>query len=264
VRPALDTRQQADARAVSNRAVAVERLSKAFPHADRNLVALQDVTLDLQPGEFVCIVGASGSGKSTLLNVLAGLETASSGGFEVQGRVALMFQEAALFPWLTASQNVELALKLRGVNKRSERRQLAHDLLERVHLHGFERRRPHELSGGMKQRVALARALAQDADVLLMDEPFGSVDAITRDLLHEELLRLWRASSLTILFVTHNAREAVRLGDRVLVFTSRPGRIAYEFKIDLPRPRSLDSPELAVVAGRITERLKQEMRPDGH
>ena len=230
---------------MSSRAVAVERLSKAFPHTDRNLVALQDVTLDLQPGEFVCIVGASGSGKSTLLNVLAGLETASSGRFEVQGRVALMFQEAALFPWLTASQNVEL-------------------VLERVHLHGFERRRPHELSGGMKQRVALARALAQDADVLLMDEPFGSVDAITRDLLHEELVRLWRASSLTILFVTHNAREAVRLGDRVLVFTSRPGRVAQEFKIDLPRPRSLDSPELAVVAGRITERLKQEMRPDGH
>ena len=264
VRPALDTRQQADALAVSSRAVGVEHLSKAFPHADRDLVALQDVSLDLQPGEFTCIVGASGSGKSTLLNVLAGLETASSGRFEVQGRVALMFQEAALFPWLTASQNVELALKLRGVNKRSERRRLAHDLLERVHLHGFERRRPHELSGGMKQRVALARALAQDADVLLMDEPFGSVDAITRDLLHEELLRLWRASSLTILFVTHNAREAVRLGDRVLVFTSRPGRVAQEFEIDLPRPRSLDSPELAVVAGRITERLKQEMRPDGH
>ena len=249
---------------MSSRVVAVERLSKAFPHGDRNLVALQEVTLDLQPGEFVCIVGASGSGKSTLLNVLAGLETASSGRFEVKGRVALMFQEAALFPWLTASQNVELALKLRGVNKRSERRQLAHDLLERVHLHGFERRRPHELSGGMKQRVALARALAQDADVLLMDEPFGSVDAITRDVLHEELVRLWRASSLTILFVTHNAREAVRLGDRVLVFTSRPGRVAHEFKIDLPRPRSLDSPELAVVAGRITERLKQEMRADGH
>jgi len=249
---------------VSSRAVAVERLSKAFPHGGRNLAALQDVTIDLQPGEFVCIVGASGSGKSTLLNVLAGLETVSSGRFEVQGRVALMFQEAALFPWLTASQNVELALELRGVKPRSERRHQAHDLLERVHLHGFERRRPHELSGGMKQRVALARALAQEADVLLMDEPFGSVDAITRDLLHEELVRLWRASSLTILFVTHNAREAVRLGDRVLVFTSRPGRVAQEFKIDLPRPRSLDSPELAVVAGRITDRLHQEMRPDGN
>ena len=249
---------------MSSRAVAVERLSKTFPHGDRSLAALQDVSIDLQPGEFVCIVGASGSGKSTLLNVLAGLETASSGRFEVHGRVALMFQEAALFPWLTASQNVELALELRGVKPRSERMRQALDLLERLHLHGFERRRPHELSGGMKQRVALARALAQDADVLLMDEPFGSVDAITRDLLHEELVRLWRASSLTILFVTHNAREAVRLGDRVLVFTSRPGRVAHELKIDLPRPRSLDSPELAVMAGRITDRLHQEMRPDGH
>ncbi|HET7465390.1 MAG TPA: ABC transporter ATP-binding protein [Candidatus Dormibacteraeota bacterium] len=249
---------------MSERAVAVERLIKAFPHGEKPLVALQDVTLELQQGEFVCVVGASGSGKSTLLNVLAGLETASGGRFDVRGRVALMFQEAALFPWLTASQNVELALELRGVQGGKERRRIAHDLLERVHLLGFERKRPHELSGGMKQRVALARALAQDADVLLMDEPFGAVDAITRDLLHEELIRLWRASSLTILFVTHNAREAVRLGDRVLVFTSRPGRVAQEFKIDLPRPRSLDSPELAVVAGRITERLKQEMRPDGH
>ena len=264
MRLALDPRQQADAGPLSERAVAVERLTKTFPHGDRRLVALQDVTLDMQPGEFVCIVGASGSGKSTLLNVLAGLETASGGRFEVRGRVALMFQEAALFPWLTASENVEIALELRGVKRRSERRRLAHDLLERVHLQGFERRRPHELSGGMKQRVALARALAQDADVLLMDEPFGSVDAITRDLLHEELVRLWRASSLTILFVTHNAREAVRLGDRVLIFTARPGRVAHEFKVDLPRPRSLDSPELAVVAGRITERLKHEMHPDGH
>jgi len=243
---------------VSSRAVGVEHLSKAFPHADRNLVALQDVSLDLQPGEFTCIVGASGSGKSTLLNVLAGLESASGGRFEVQGRVALMFQEAALFPWLTASQNVELALELRGV-KASVRRELALELLHRVHMHGFERRRPHELSGGMKQRVALARALAQDADVLLMDEPFASLDAISRDLLHGELERIWRESRLTILFVTHNAREAVRLGDRVMVFTSRPGRVAHEVHIDLSRPRSLDSPELAVVAGRITDRLKQEM-----
>jgi NitT/TauT family transport system ATP-binding protein len=128
-----------------------------------------------------------------------------------------------------------------------------------VHLDGFESRRPHELSGGMKQRVALARALAQDADVLLMDEPFASLDAITRDLLHEELERIWSESRLTVLFVTHNAREAVRLGDRVLVFSSRPGRVANEVRVDLPRPRSLDSPELAVIAGRITDRLKQEM-----
>ena len=244
-------------------AVSVERLTKTFPHGNQRLVALQEVSLALEPGELVCVVGASGSGKSTLLNVLAGLEAASGGRAEVRGRVALMFQEAALFPWLTAAENVEIALELRGV-KRADRKRHAYELLDRVHLRGFEKRRPHELSGGMKQRVALARALAQDADVLLMDEPFASLDAITRDLLHEELVRIWRASSLTILFVTHNAREAVRLGDRVLVFTSRPGRVAQEFKIELPRPRSLDSPELAVVAGRITDRLHQEMRVDGH
>ena len=263
MRPALDAGQPAAAGALNGNAVNVERKTKSFPHGDQRLVALQDVTLALQPGEFVCIVGASGSGKSTLLGMLAGLDAASGGRAEVRGRVALMFQDAALFPWLTAAENVEIALELRGV-KRRQRREMAYELLERVHLHGFERRRPHELSGGMKQRVALARALAQDADVLLMDEPFASVDAITRDVLQDELVRLWRASSLTILFVTHNAREAVRLGDRVIVFTSRPGRVAQEFKIDLPRPRSLDSPELAVVAGRITDRLLHEMRPDGH
>jgi NitT/TauT family transport system ATP-binding protein len=239
--------------------VSVERLTKVFPHGDRQLVALQDVTLEVQAGEFVCVVGASGSGKSTLLSVLAGLDQATAGKAHVHGRVALMFQEAALLPWLTAAGNVEVALELRGV-ARAERRQKAQELLELVHLHGFERRRPHELSGGMKQRVALARALAQDADVLLMDEPFASLDAITRDLLHEELVRLWTSKNLTILFVTHNAREAVLLGDRVLVFTSRPGRVAHEIRVDLPRPRSLGSPELAVIAGRITDRLKQETR----
>ena len=242
--------------------VSVERLTKVFPQGDRQLVALQDVTLEVQPGEFVCVVGASGSGKSTLLSVLAGLDRATAGEAHVHGRVALMFQEAALLPWLTAAGNVEVALELRGV-PRAERKQKAQELLELVHLHGFERRRPHELSGGMKQRVALARALAQEADVLLMDEPFGSLDAITRDLLHEELLRLWSSNKLTILFVTHNAREAVLLGDRVLVFTSRPGRVAHEIQVDLPRPRSLGSPELAVFAGHITERLKLETRLHG-
>ncbi len=237
--------------------ISVNRLTKTFPHGNRQLVALQDLTLEVRPGELVCVVGASGSGKSTLLSILAGLDAATAGRISVRGRVALIFQEAALLPWLTAAGNVELALELRGVG-RTERRAKALELLQRVHLHGFEKRRPHELSGGMKQRVALARALAQDADVLLMDEPFAALDAITRDLLHEELVRLWSTSRLTILFVTHNAREAVRLGDRVLVFTSRPGRVASEFKIDLARPRSLDSPELAVIAGRITDRLKQE------
>jgi NitT/TauT family transport system ATP-binding protein len=238
--------------------LSVEALTIAFPQGDRLLIALQGVTLEVKRGELVCVVGASGSGKSTLLNVLAGLERPSSGRAHVHGHVALMFQEAALLPWLTAAGNVELALELRGV-RNPARAKIANELLRRVHLYGFEKRRPHELSGGMKQRVALARALAQDADVLLMDEPFAALDAITRDLLHEELERLWTQTGLTILFVTHNAREAVRLGDRVLVFTSRPGRVAHEVVVDLPRPRSLDSPELAVIAGSITERLKQEM-----
>ena len=242
--------------------VSVEELTVAFPLDNRQLVALQAASLEVKRGEFVCVVGASGSGKSTLLNVLAGLERPTRGRAHVHGHMALMFQEAALLPWLTATGNVELALELRGI-RRAERGRIAHELLHRVHLDGFERRRPHELSGGMKQRVALARALAQDADVLLMDEPFAALDAITRDLLHEELERLWQQSGLTILFVTHNAREAVRLGDRILVFTSRPGRVAHEVKVDLPRPRSLDSPELAVIAGRITDRLKQETRLHG-
>jgi len=243
-------------------ALSVERLTMAFPHDGRLLLALQGASFEVKRGELVCVVGASGSGKSTLLNILAGLDRPTAGRAHVHGRVALMFQEAALLPWLTAAGNVELALELRGV-RASQRRTIAYELLNRVHLAGFERRRPHELSGGMKQRVALARALAQDADVLLMDEPFAALDAITRDLLHEELLRIWNESGLTILFVTHNAREAVRLGDRVLVFTSRPGRVAQEIKVELPRPRSLDSPELAVIAGRITERLKHEMTPNG-
>jgi len=239
-------------------ALSVERLTVAFPHGDRLLVALQGATLEVKCGELVCIVGASGSGKSTLLNILAGLDRPTNGRVHVHGRVALMFQEAALLPWLTAAGNVELPLELRGIKSR-QRRELARELLGRVHLAGFEKRRPHELSGGMKQRVALARALAQDADVLLMDEPFAALDAITRDLLHEELERIWKETGLTVLFVTHNAREAVRLGDRVLVFTSRPGRVAHEVKVGLPRPRHLDSPDLAVIAGRITERLKQEV-----
>jgi len=243
-------------------ALSVDRLTVAFPHGDQLLLALDGATLEVQRGEFVCVVGASGSGKSTLLNVLAGLDRPSAGRAHVHGRVALIFQESALLPWLTALGNVELALELREV-RRPDRRDIALELLHRVHLDGFENRRPHELSGGMKQRVALARALAQDADVLLMDEPFASLDAISRDLLHGELERIWRESRLTILFVTHNAREAVRLGDRVMVFTSRPGRVAHEVAIDLPRPRSLDSPELAVIAGRITDRLQHEMSNGG-
>ena len=244
-------------------AVALASVSKHFGHGADEVLALNRVTLSIQPGEFVCLVGASGSGKSTLLNLLAGLDRPSEGSLDTGGaHTTLMFQEPALFPWLTAAGNVELPLTLRGMPKAERRREVGR-LLELVRLTEFGRRHPHELSGGMRQRVALARALAQAADVLLMDEPFGALDAITRDLLHDELERIWRERGLSVLFVTHNAREAVRLGDRVLVFSSRPGRVAAEFPVDLPRPRRIESPELAVLAARIYDRLRLEADLDG-
>jgi NitT/TauT family transport system ATP-binding protein len=174
-----------------------------------------------------------------------------------------MFQEAALFPWLTVAGNVELALRLRGVSRR-DRRDRATRLLETVRLGAFGHKRPHELSGGMRQRVALARALAQDADVVLMDEPFGALDAMTRDILHDELERIWRDRALTVLFVTHNVREAVRLGDRILLLSSRPGRIIKTFPVRHPRPRRIDSPEVAELAAEITDRLREEVSRHAH
>jgi NitT/TauT family transport system ATP-binding protein len=239
-------------------ALSVERLTVAFSHGDQLLLALDGATLEVKRGEFVCVVGASGSGKSTLLNVLAGLDRPSAGRAHVHGRVALIFQESALLPWLTAAGNVELALELRGVNA-SARNKLAIELLHRVHLAGFEKRRPHELSGGMKQRVALARALAQDADVLLMDEPFGALDAMTRDRLHDELEALWTSTGKTVMFVTHNVREAVRLGDCVVLLASRPGRVAAVYDVTIPRPRRIDSPEVATLAATITDQLREEV-----
>ncbi|MBJ7599548.1 MAG: sulfate ABC transporter ATP-binding protein [Candidatus Nephthysia bennettiae] len=240
-------------------AVSVNRVTHAFGQGDERLVALSDVSFELGRGEFACLVGASGSGKSTLLNLVARLDPPTAGRIDTFGsRTALLFQEAALFPWLTAAANVELPLRLQGVGP-ARRREEARRLLSTVGLADFADSRPHELSGGMRQRVALARALAQDAAVLLMDEPFGALDAITRDLLHDELERIWQERRLSILFVTHNAREAVRLGDRVLVFSSRPGRVASEFRIDLPRPRRLDSPEVARLAGLVSDRLRDEV-----
>jgi NitT/TauT family transport system ATP-binding protein len=245
-------------------AVSVRSVSHAFGQGSERLLALSDVSLELKRGELACLVGASGSGKSTLLNLVAQLDPPTTGRIDTFGsRTALLFQEAALFPWLTAAGNVELPMRLQGVGP-AKRREQALDLLSTVGLADFADSRPHELSGGMRQRVALARALAQEAPVLLMDEPFGALDAITRDLLHDELERIWLERRLTILFVTHNAREAVRLGDRVLVFSSRPGRVASEFRIDLPRPRRLDSAEVARLAGLVSDRLRDEVMSHGN
>jgi NitT/TauT family transport system ATP-binding protein len=239
-------------------AIEVDGVHKIYGPVGNRVLALADISLTVRRGEFVCLIGASGCGKSTLLNLLAGIDRQGRGAIRTQGRVALLFQEAALFPWLTAAGNVELALRLAGI-PRSQRRDQARELLRVVHLDGFGDMRPHELSGGMRQRTALARALAQRADILLMDEPFGSLDAMTRDLLHEEVERLWMDAGFTALFVTHDVREAVRLGDRVAVLTSRPGRVAEELTVDLSRPRRMSDPAVANMAEHITVRLRQEV-----
>jgi NitT/TauT family transport system ATP-binding protein len=266
---ATDTRTPPDAAVTAPVGIAdpppaalLRGVSKVYGSGHAAVAALDRVDFDVAPGEFVCLVGASGCGKTTLLNLLAGLDQPSSGRMGMHGRTALMFQEAALFPWLTVSANVELALRLQGV-PRAARRERAAALLNSVHLDGFAKKRPHELSGGMRQRVALARAFAQEADILLMDEPFGALDAMTRDLLHDELERLWRDRNLTVIFVTHNVREAARLADRIVLLKSRPGRVAAEFRVDIDRPRRIESPEVSALAGRITERLREEVRSHG-
>jgi NitT/TauT family transport system ATP-binding protein len=242
--------------------VQLSTVTKVFGRGSSAVRALDQISLEVPQGEFTCLIGASGCGKSTLLSLVAGLELPTAGSVSVSGRVALMFQEPALFPWLTAAGNVEVALRARGLG-RAERRQRTAELIEAVHLGGFGGKRPHELSGGMRQRVALARALAQDADVLLMDEPFGALDAMTRDLLHDELDRVRAGRQLTIVFVTHNVREAVRLGDRVVVLSSRPGRVVDEFAVPIERPRRIDSAPVAELAARITDRLREEMSGHG-
>src|ERR1700735_3889045 len=236
-------------------AVSLAGVSKVYGRGRAAVQALDQVSLSVAPGEFTCLIGASGCGKSTMLSLVAGIDQPTAGKIAVSGRVAMMFQEPALFPWLSAGANVELALRARGVG-RTERRQRTAELLDIVQLGGFGRKLPYELSGGMRQRVALARALAQDADVLLMDEPFGALDAITRDLLHTELERIVAETGLTVLFVTHNVQEAVRLGDRVVLMSNRPGRIIAEHVVDLPRPRRVDAGPIAEVVAAITADLQ--------
>ncbi|MFD5748934.1 ABC transporter ATP-binding protein [Streptomyces sp. NPDC127033] len=244
-------------------AARLENVSKSFAGPAGRQRVLDDITLDVGRGEFVTLLGASGCGKSTLLNLVAGLDRPTSGSIETPGGwPALMFQEHALLPWLTAGRNIELALKLRGVSK-AERRQEAERLLELVRLGGAHRKRVHELSGGMRQRIALARALAQGSDLLLMDEPFAALDAITRDVLHDELARIWNETSLSVLFVTHNVREAVRLAQRVVLLSSRPGRIAREWTVGIDQPRRIEDTAVAELALEITEELRGEIRRHG-
>jgi NitT/TauT family transport system ATP-binding protein len=238
--------------------VEVRGVSKTYGDGRSAIVALEDVSLAVAEGEFVCLVGASGCGKSTLLNLIAGIYHLDQGSILIgDRRVGLMFQEPALFPWLTVQRNVESAMRFRKVAPDKAK---VNELLSIVHLEEFADRRPHELSGGMQQRAALARALAQDADILLMDEPFGALDAMTRTVLHDELERIWQGTGVSIVFVTHDVREAVRLGDRVILLSSRPGRVVDEVRVPLERPRRLDSASVNDIAQEVTDRLRQQVR----
>jgi NitT/TauT family transport system ATP-binding protein len=227
------------------------------------LPALSDVDLAVRPGEFVCLVGPSGCGKTSLLRILAGLARPTTGTARVAGRVATVFQGQSLFPWLTAVQNVEYGLRLAGVPK-GERWQIAMEQLRRVGLERFARAYPKALSGGMQQRVNIARALAVDPDVLLMDEPFGSLDEQTRILMQEQLGELWQGSGKTVFFVTHSVDEAVAMGDRVCVMSARPGRIILDLPIGLPRPRTRygdrESLGFRTAASRVWQALEAQVR----
>jgi sulfonate transport system ATP-binding protein len=244
--------------------LAIENVSKSFQTASGTVLALDRVSLNVAESEFVCLVGASGCGKTTLLNIIAGLEKPDSGTVLADGKPVIgpgrerlvMFQEPALFPWLDVFGNVLFGLKLKPNLTNKDRRDVAKYYLELVGLSRFEHANIHELSGGMKQRASLARALAPNPRVLLMDEPFAALDALTREQLYGDIQEIWKARRKTIVFVTHNVREAACLGDRVLLFAPHPGRIQEEFTVELLRPRDINSVDLAAHATRITKALK--------
>jgi NitT/TauT family transport system ATP-binding protein len=251
--------------------LSIREVSKRFVSDSRETHALDSVSLEIGEGEFVCLVGPSGCGKSTLLNIIAGLDRADNGavlndgtGITAPGRDRMMmFQESALFPWLDVLGNVLFGLKLKPDLTKAERIEVARHYLKLVGLEKFSHAYVHELSGGMKQRVALARALAPNPRVLLMDEPFAALDALTREQLYGDLQRIWSERKKTIVFVTHNVREAVCLGDRVVLFSPHPGRIREQFAINLPRPRDINSVELAQYSSRITAALKNHVAGAG-
>ena len=246
--------------------VEVQHVFKAFQHNGSSLEVLHDVSLTVEEGEFICFLGPSGCGKSTIVHLIAGLERPDAGHITVDGkpvsgpgpRRVVVFQDAALFPWLSVMGNVEFGLRIAGVPK-TERRTQAMAYIKLVHLSKFVHAYPHQLSGGMKQRVAIARALAMQPEILLLDEPFGALDAQTRAVMQEELLQIWQKTGQSILFVTHNVREATGLADRVYVISSRPGRIKRVYKIEVDRPRVVTDPGLVAIQRWILDSLGEEI-----
>ena len=248
-------------------ALTLRNVTKRFEGASGQVTALEDITLDVREGEFLAVVGPSGCGKSTLLSLLAGLEQTNEGQIRIgdapvvaPGRNRLvMFQQDALFPWLNVLENVMFGLRLKPALTESERLESARYHLHLVGLSNKEKARPHELSGGMRQRVALARSLAPNPRVLLMDEPFSALDALTREQLYGDIQEIFTKRKKTIVLVTHNIREAVCLGDRVVLFSPNPGRVQQVFDVNLPRPRRMNDPALAALASEVTTALSSRI-----
>ncbi|MDD2614999.1 MAG: ABC transporter ATP-binding protein [Methanosarcina sp.] len=246
--------------------VSIKNVSRIFKKEDKSSTeALKNVSFDVGDGEFVCLLGPSGCGKTTLLRIIAGLETRTSGDITLNGvsitgpdpKRGMVFQQYSLFPWRTVIDNVTFGLEMQGIDK-AESRKHAEKYIELVGLKQFKNSYPYELSGGMQQRAAIARALANEPEVLLMDEPFGALDAQTRNILQDELLRIWEQRHVTFIFVTHSVDEAVVLSDRIVVMTARPGRIKEIIEVDLPRPRSRTSPEVNRLRDRVLKLLEEE------
>lgn len=247
-----------------NNGISIRGVSKTYTAIDgRPVSAIQDIDLDIQPNEFVCLVGKSGCGKTTLLNMIAGFVKPTLGDIHVGDELVegpgkgkgVVFQQFGLFPWLTARKNIEFACKQRGVPAAS-RTEVAKELMALVRLKGFEDKYPYELSGGMQQRVAIARALALDPKVLLMDEPFGALDEMTRLDMQREILQIWSTKKKTVVFVTHSVSEAVLLADRIVVFKANPGRMKCEYRIDMPHPRDRMDPRCIQLESEIQNALE--------
>ncbi|QKS53403.1 ABC transporter ATP-binding protein (plasmid) [Azospirillum oryzae] len=247
--------------------IQVRGVEKTFAVGAQKIVALQNIDLDIRKGEFVCLLGPSGCGKSTLLNAVAGFQPPTKGTVTVDGRTitepgpdrGMVFQEYALFPWMTVAQNVAFGLEIKGMSK-AEIAERVEWLLQKLHLQDFRNRFPKDLSGGMRQRVAIARVLALDSPILLMDEPFGALDALTRRTLQDELLRIWEEVGKTILFVTHSIEESIYLADRIIVMTYRPGTIKRDVAVDMPRPRDGSAPEFNRLKRELSQMVMEEQQ----